>query len=411
MIYKRKNNINVYSQKELTDRRQELLDKITKSDTNLPDSVLHDDLDFGMLNYVSDNLKVVSDGEQIPVIKKILTIQRWGEISSNWSFSDEDGNIKLPFIAVIRKPDVQPGTNPMVQRTIPDRKTFYYQSVLNWDGNKMGADIYKIPQPVAVDISYDITIVCQKFRDLNRFNKIVLQKFSSRQSYTTVKGHYIPIVLDRISDNSPIDTIDGRKFYMQNYEFTMLGFLLDEEEFEVKPAINRTILLTEFVDTKPYTKKVEPKSIKISTVTFVGDGEKTIFSVGESISYLFYVALNGLILQKGVDYYHISGTSNITFTNPPLINDRITVVYYSNPKNLIFIDENGRILNLKNEYFTYDGLSLIFTLQKPIIDIIHVETNGLIEEEGVGYIKLDDNNIQYLYPPVVNSVIGITYLY
>jgi hypothetical protein len=202
---------------------------------------------MGMLEFVKSNFIINSDGEKIPIIPKILTIQRWAEFSNNWEFSDEDGNMQLPFIAVIRKPDVQPGTNPITQRTIPDRKTFYYASVPTWNGTQMGADIYKIPQPVAVDITYEVTIVCNKFRDLNRFNKIVLQKFSSRQAYTTVKGHYIPIILDTIDDSTPMDTIDGRRFYIQNYKFTMLGFLIDKEEFEVKPAISRFFLMNEFI--------------------------------------------------------------------------------------------------------------------------------------------------------------------
>ncbi len=214
-IPKRKNNIDVYSKREhlrgqdIVDRRQELLDRITKSDSYLPDSILHDDLDGGMLDFVKKNFKIVTDGESIPIIPKILTIQRWGEFSNNWEFSDEDGNVKIPFIAIVRKPDVQPGTNPVTQRTIPDRSTFYYASVPTWNGTQMGADIYKIPQPVAVDLSFDVTIVCNKFRDLNRFNKIVLQKFSSRQAYTSIKGHYIPIILESIEDNSPIEQIDS----------------------------------------------------------------------------------------------------------------------------------------------------------------------------------------------------------
>ena len=247
---KRKNNIQVYGQHEneegsIIGRRKELLERITKSDTFLPDSVLHDDLDLGMLDFIKENFKVVSDGNQIPIIPKILTIQRWGEFTNNWTFSDDDGNIKLPFIAIVRKPDVQFGTNPAVQRTIPDRREFFYASVPTWDGNQLGADIYKIPQPIAVDITFDVTIVCTKFRDINKFNKIVLQKFSSRQSYTSVKGHYIPIVLNTIEDNTPMDTLDGRRFYIQNYTFTMLGFLIDEEEFEVKPAINRVLTMVE----------------------------------------------------------------------------------------------------------------------------------------------------------------------
>ena len=249
-IPKRKNNIQVYGQHEneegsIIGRRKELLERITKSDTYLPDSVLHDDLDLGMLDFIKEHFKVISDGNQIPIIPKILTIQRWGEFTNNWTFSDDDGNIKLPFIAIVRKPDVQFGTNPAIQRTIPDRREFFYASVPTWDGNQLGADIYKIPQPIAVDITFDVTIVCTKFRDINKFNKVVLQKFSSRQSYTSVKGHYIPIVLDRIEDNTPMDTLDGRRFYIQNYTFTMLGFLIDEEEFEVKPAINRVLTMLE----------------------------------------------------------------------------------------------------------------------------------------------------------------------
>ena len=198
MSYPKKNDIKVYIEKENVERRGELLDKITEADTFLPDSVLHDDLDLGMLEFVKENLKVVSDEEQIPIIPKILTVQRWGEISNNWTFADDDGNMKVPFIGVIRRPDVQPGSNPSLIRTIPDRMEFHYATVQTWDGTQSGADIYKIPQPVPVDIGFEVTIVCQKFRDLNRFNKVVLQKFASRQAYTTVKGHYVPIILESI---------------------------------------------------------------------------------------------------------------------------------------------------------------------------------------------------------------------
>ena len=59
-VPKRKNDINVYGDKEtyrggrVLERRQELLDMITKSDSFLPDSILHEDLDKGMLEYVKE---------------------------------------------------------------------------------------------------------------------------------------------------------------------------------------------------------------------------------------------------------------------------------------------------------------------------------------------------------------------
>jgi hypothetical protein len=313
-IPKRKNNIQVYGVNTDTDgpavigRRKELLERITKSDTFLPDSILHDDLDLGMLEFVKESFKVVSDGNQIPIIPKILTVQRWGEFTNNWTFTDDDGNIKLPFIAVVRKPDAQPGTNPSIQRTIPDRRDFFYSSVPTWDGNKMGADIYKIPQPVAIDITFDVTIVCTKFRDINRFNKIVLQKFSSRQSYTSVKGHYIPIVLDRNDDSTPMDTIDGRRFYIQNYTFTMLGFLIDDEEFEVKPAISRVIKMTE-VDVT--TKKKLPT---FTTNELIIESTYTSGSIIASYSATTSSPVDGLVEVNFID--QLSTTTGNTLNIP-----------------------------------------------------------------------------------------------
>lgn len=413
---KRKNNIDVYGGKEyyqgkqVMDRRQGLLDKITKSDSYLPDSILHDDLDAGMLNFVKENFVIISDGEKIPVIPRIMTIQRWGEFTNNWEFSDNDGNVKLPFIAVIRKPDVQPGTNPSIQRTIPDRRTFHYATVPTWNGTQMGADVYKIPQPVAVDISFEVTIICTKFRDLNRFNKIVLQKFSSRQSYTTVKGHYIPIVLDSIDDNTPMDTLDGRRFYMQNYKFTMLGFLIDSEEFEVKPAISRMFLVNEFVVPKTFEKKYINESIDITIVTFTADGEQSTFGVGETIGILFNVLVNGLIQEKDVNYFHVVGSSKITFITPPSQGSKITITYYRG-KNNIFINTYGKTLQATTEYFDFMGGTPIFTVTNVIDSIVTLDINGLVEEEGVGFEITGSREITILGTPIIGSNIGITYLY
>jgi hypothetical protein len=415
-VPKRKNNIDVYAGREtyqgkqVIERRQELLDRITKSDSYLPDSILHEDLDGGMLDFVKTNFKVVSDGNTIPIIPRILTIQRWGEFSNNWEFSDDDGNMKLPFVSIVRRPEVQPGTNPVVQRTIPDRSTFYYASVPTWNGNQLGADVYKMPQPVAIDITYEINIVCTKIRDLNKFNKIVLQKFSSRQSYTTVKGHYVPIILDSIEDNTPMELIDGRRFYLQNYKFTMLGFLIDSEEFEVKPAISRMILLNEFIEPKGYQKKFVNKIVDITVMSFTGDGMQTQFSVGESIGILFNVSVNGLLQERDVEYFHVSTTSKVTFSEAPSEGSSITITYYKGRNNII-VDTYGKTMQVSTEYYTYNGGSVSFTLLNSIDAIVTLDINGLVEEEGAGFDITSSNVVTLLGEPVIGSVIGVTYLH
>ena len=406
---KKKNNISVYQGNELVERRQELLDKITQGDSFLPDSVLHDDLDLGMLDFVKKNFNITSDGEQVPVIPKILTIQRWGEFTNTWNFADLDGNPKLPFISVVRKPDVQPGTNPSLQRTIPDRQQFHYATVPTWNGTQMGADIYKIPQPVAIDITYEITIMCTKFRDLNKFNQIVLQKFSSRQAYTTVKGHYVPIVLERIDDNTPVD-LESRRFYLQTYTFTLLGFLIDEQEFEIKPAVSRLFLMNEFIQSNNFEKKYFTKNLEISVATFIADGVQTVFSVGETIGILFNVTINGLIQERDVDFYHVALTSKITFVEAPREGSIITITYYKG-RSSVFTDSEGNVRQVTTEYFEYDGSTLSFTTLNNIDSVISVDINGLLQEETDDFEVSGGTEFTLKGTPRVGSRIGITYLY
>ena len=214
------------------DRRRELVDKINQDGTYLPKSLLHADLDGGFLDFVKEELKLIVDGSEIPVIDILITTQNWVQFTETWEFQNLDKNPEPPFITVIRTPEVKYGTNPAVLYTIPNRRLFFYTQVPTWDGNRVGMDIYKIPQPVPVDITYQVKIICNRMRELNQFNKIIIEKFSSRQAYRVIKGHYIPIIMGNISDESVMD-LEKRKYYIQSYEFTMLGFLIDENEFEV----------------------------------------------------------------------------------------------------------------------------------------------------------------------------------
>ena len=243
--------------KTLYPRRQELLDKINQDGTFLPKSILHADLDRGFMDFVRDELTLVVDGVLVPVVDIIITTQNWAQFTETWNFVDLDFNAKPPFITTVRVPEVKYGTNPSLQYTIPNRRQFFYATVPNWDGNRMGADVYKIPQPIPVDITYNVKIICNRMREINQFNKNILEKFSSRQSYATIKGHYIPIVWNNVTDESVMD-LDKRKYYVQSYEFLMMGFLVDENDFEVSPAINRVLQVFE-VDTK--TNKNPKKKI------------------------------------------------------------------------------------------------------------------------------------------------------
>jgi len=236
------------------ERRLELLEDINKDGTYLPKSILHEDLDRGFLDFIKNDLKTVVSGKVVKVVDILMTTQNWAQFTQTWDFSNIDKNVQPPIITTVRTPEVKFGTLPSLKYTIPNRKQFYYAAVPTWDGQRKGMDIYTIPQPVPVDIKYSVKIICNRMRELNKFNQIVIEKFSSRQAYTKIKGHYIPITLDDISDESVMD-VEKRRYYIQSYGFTLQGFLSDEEEYQVKPAISRSLLLIEMDNRKKKVRK------------------------------------------------------------------------------------------------------------------------------------------------------------
>ena len=230
-------------------RREQLLADINKDGTYLPKSLLHEDLDGGFLEFVKNDLRTSVSGKDIRVVDILMTTQNWSQFTQTWDFNNIDKNIQPPFITTIRTPEVKFGTIPSLKYNIPNRKQYYYAAVPTWDGQRKGIDIYTIPQPVPVDIKYSVKIICNRMRELNKFNQVIIEKFSSRQAYAQIKGHYIPIQLDEVSDESVMD-LEKRRYYIQTYSFTLQGFLIDENEFEVKPAVSRSLLLMEVSPTK-----------------------------------------------------------------------------------------------------------------------------------------------------------------
>jgi hypothetical protein len=93
--------------------------------------------------------------------------------------------------------------------------------------------------------------------------------FASYEAYQVINGHYIPIVNESFTDESVMD-LESRKYYINKYEFTLHGFLIDEEQFEVYPALNRTIQMFE-VDSRPVKrpqKKQQPPELESITFTY-----------------------------------------------------------------------------------------------------------------------------------------------
>ena len=297
-----KKTLDLYPTKTGYDRRVELLEDINRDGTYLPKSLLHEDLDRGFLDFVKNNLKTITDGKVIPVVDIILTTQNWSQFTQTWNFSNLDKNVEPPVITTIRNPEVKYGTLPSLRYNIPNRKQFYYASVPTWTNGRKGYDIYTIPQPVPVDIKYSVKIICNRMRELNTLNKNVIETFASRQAYTQIKGHYIPIFLDDIADESVMD-MEKRKYYIQTYNFTLQGFLMDENEFQVKPAISRGLTLIETAPRKTKSKKPKNNIHNLNRIDFEIDYPLSITSITQTFEYTADVFKLGDVNVDSYDVY------------------------------------------------------------------------------------------------------------
>lgn len=252
-----KTNIGVRKETVGVERRGDITRKIMKGSGYLPRGVMYEDLDSTVIKFFKEDLKLTLEGETVPVI--FLTIQRWTEFSKTWEFDDEHGNIKMPFITIVRKPDPQPGENQAGLWNIPGYRTYTTVKVPTITNGREGFDLYQIPQPTAVDIQYEVRLFCNKMRDLNEFNSKVQKTFSSRQHYVFPNDHPMPLHLENIGDESSVSDFEERRFYVQNFEFTLLSYILDEKQYKVIPAVDRIVLTTDigFVEPKLKYKDVE----------------------------------------------------------------------------------------------------------------------------------------------------------
>jgi hypothetical protein len=94
--------------------------------------------------------------------------------------------------------------------------------------------------------------------------------------------------------------MEKRKYYIQSYEFTMLGFLIDENEFEVSPAISRVLQVYE-VDTRTISRgksnKIPNDQINLTALFKIGNNV-----ISENFDYTTDLTITNL---NNIDSYDV----------------------------------------------------------------------------------------------------------
>ena len=213
------------------ERIEELMINSDKNTNYLPKSIGLKDIDHAAFDFIKNkDMKIIIDGKDVPVI--FLTNERWAEFSKTWQYVDLDKNLLTPFITVVRSNEGE-GTRLGKRYNVAQRRRFRYLDVPILDEGQVINLRFKIPEPVNVDLTYDIRLFTKYQNNLNLYDEKFLMTFASRQAYTFIKGNPMVIQHEGQDNGNTVQDVKGDRMYVKKHQIKILGFIQKQEEFEI----------------------------------------------------------------------------------------------------------------------------------------------------------------------------------
>ena len=223
------------------DRRENLAKEIVEDSTPIPQPIEYEDIDKEFNKWVKEDLSITFEGEELPTFA-LFSNQRFSEFLQSWDEVDDKKNLIMNFKTITRDNNPKAGTIVGNTRNIPGEHFLLMKRVQAYDkANRPYFIDYKVKQPFSVDFIYTVGIVTNKYELLNKFNLLINDKFKAIDCYIRPNGHFIPMKLTDISDESEYN-IDNRTYYSQNYSITVMAYIMPRESFIVEeiPMIKLT---------------------------------------------------------------------------------------------------------------------------------------------------------------------------
>lgn len=221
------------------ERRRNMYKLVMDKSMNFPKPIEFSDIDNSFNEWVN-SLEVSYEGKKLPIFK-LFSNQRIGEYSQSWQHLDEIGNLLLNFFTTTRENNPKQGQNQGNYFNIPGNRDYpmYFKPVLQENGEE-AYDMYSMKQPYCVDFIYSLTLITNKYELINEVNERILNEFKALECYIAPNGHYMPMKLEDVSDDSEY-TIDDRKYYSQTYKISLWGYIIREEDFTVTRLPSRLV--------------------------------------------------------------------------------------------------------------------------------------------------------------------------
>ena len=323
------------------ERRRNLSKMILEKGTPFPKGVELKDIDQTFKEWVENSLDITHNGQKLPTFR-LFSSQRLNEYAQTWQHLDETGNLLLNFKTINRENNPKQGQNQGNNFNIPGNRDYpmFVVPVLQENGED-AYDMYSMKQPFCVDLEYTVTIVTNKYEVLNDMNQRVHFEFKAINCYINPNGHYMPMTLEDVSDESEY-SLDDRKYYSQSYRIKVKAYIIRKEDFTVTKIPSRAIMRLLGV-----TDKKKPK-----------------IQVGEED----YIADECCLRETTDPYYNKLLTVNVEFPSctdeAKFIIDTDMIIRTFETKNVydFVMSINGEFQHFDRDINVYDGDEIFFEI-------------------------------------------------
>ncbi len=209
---------------------------LTGQTTIFPRSITFEDIDKSVFEWFNGR-EIFIEGVSLPAF--FLTPEKWAEFQKQWQYMDSDRKVDFPYIT-IRRSGFSLARQPVKGR-IPGKMFTTYKHPVETNAGPTYMH-YKIPQPIKVDMTYEIRVLTHYISETNLINETLLKHFASLQVYLDIGKHYMPMLIESISDETERDNLSDERIMHTLYSITVRGYIIDEKEFEKKLGITDIIV-------------------------------------------------------------------------------------------------------------------------------------------------------------------------
>lgn len=132
--------------------------------------------------------------------------------------------------------------------------------------------------------------------------------------------------------------------------------------------------------------------------SFTADGSTKTFTVDKTVTSLVMVDINGLVQEKGEDFFHTEYEKSIEFVTAPQPGDVVQITYFYGGSKPV----------LRYETFDADGSLDTVTVSESLSQVVYVEINGLVQLKGENYTTTG-SVINFAGTPTAGSEIAVLY--